>query len=94
MFENGRSFYFTKLTTMRLKKNIATSEEGFIFNPGTGDSFSTNEIGTEILSLLKDEKPTKAIIDAICAKYDVDENQFEKDLDDYLSQLKDFTILD
>lgn len=79
---------------MRLKKNIATSEEGFIFNPGTGDSFSTNEIGTEIISLLKDEKPQEIIIESICSKYDVDQNQFEKDLDDYLSQLKDYTILE
>lgn len=79
---------------MRLRKNIATSEEGFIFNPGTGDSFSTNDMGTEIISLLKDEKPQQVIIDMICAKYDVDQNQFEKDLDDYLSQLKDYTILE
>jgi len=79
---------------MRLKKNIATSEEGFIFNPGTGDSFSTNEIGTEIIALLKDEKPQGIIIESICSKYDVDQNQFEKDLDDYLSQLKDYTILE
>ena len=79
---------------MRLKKNIATSEEGFIFNPGTGDSFSTNEIGTDIISLLKDEETHQIIIDTICSKYDVDQNQFEKDLDDYLSQLKDYTILE
>ena len=79
---------------MKLKKNIATSEEGFIFNPGTGDSFTTNEIGTEIISLLKEEKTQQMIIDIICAKYDVDQNQFEKDLDDYLSQLKDNTILE
>jgi len=79
---------------MRLKKNIATSEEGFIFNPGTGDSFSTNNIGTEIISMLKDEKPHQFIIETICTKYDVDQNQFEKDLDDYLSQLKDYTILE
>ena len=79
---------------MRLKKNIATIEEGFIFNPGTGDSFSTNEIGTVILGMLKEEKPIQSIIDTICTKYDVDQNQFERDLDDYLSQLKDYTILE
>ena len=79
---------------MRLKKNIATSEEGFIFNPGTGDSFSTNGTGSEIIGMLKDEKPLQSIIDVICSKYDVDQNQFERDLDDYLSQLKDYTILE
>lgn len=79
---------------MKLKKNIATSEDGFIFNPGTGDSFSTNSIGTDIISMLKDEKTIQFINDNICAKYDADQNQFEKDLDDYLAQLKDFSILD
>jgi len=79
---------------MRLKKNIATSEEGFIFNPATGDSFSTNDIGTDIIALLKDEKPNQVIIDTICTKYDVDQNQFEKDLDDYFCQLKEYTILE
>ncbi|MEI8273787.1 MAG: PqqD family protein [Paludibacter sp.] len=79
---------------MKLKKNIATSEEGFIFNPGTGDSFSANPIGTDILALLKEEKSLKSIVDIICAKYDVDQSQFEKDLDDFESQLKDNGILE
>jgi len=79
---------------MRLKKNIATSEEGFIFNPGTGDSFSTNEIGTQIIRMLKEETPSQKIISTICERYDVDQIQFEHDLEDYLAQLKDYTILE
>lgn len=79
---------------MKLKKNIATSAEGFIFNPSTGDSFSTNPIGVDILALIKEEKSEKEIVKIICLKYDVDESQFEHDLDDYLSQLKDSTILE
>ena len=47
---------------MKLKKNIATSEAGLIFNPGTGDSFSVNNIGAEILSLLKENKSHEEII--------------------------------
>jgi len=79
---------------MKLKKNIATSEEGFVFNPGTGDSFSANAIGTQIICLLKEDKPLPFIIDTICAKYDVDPHQFENDLDDFISQLKDYTIIE
>jgi len=79
---------------MKLRKNIATSEEGFVFNPGTGDSFSTNPIGTEIISMLKEEKSLSFIIEAICDKYDVVKNQFEKDLDDFVSQLKESAILE
>jgi len=81
-------------TAMTLKKNIATSEEGFLFNPGTGDSFSTNTIGGDIIALLKENRPQKEIIEIICKKYDVDENQFERDLDDFESQLKDYSIID
>ncbi len=79
---------------MKLRKNIATSEEGFVFNPGTGDSFSTNPIGTEIISMLKEDKSLASIIETICSKYDVDKNQFEKDLDDFVSQLKESSILE
>jgi hypothetical protein len=79
---------------MKLRKNIASSEEGFIFNPATGDSYSTNPIGAEILSLLKEEKTIPEIIEAVCTKYDVDTSQFEKDLDDFKSQLVDSNILD
>jgi hypothetical protein len=79
---------------MTLKKNIATSEEGFVFNPGTGDSFSTNTLGGDIIALLKENKARTEIIRLICQKYDVDENQFERDLDDFESQLKDYAIID
>ena len=79
---------------MKLKKNIATSEEGFIFNPGTGDSFSANPIGTDIIALLKKEIPLEKIVETICEKYDVDKSQFVKDLDDFESQLKDYGILE
>ena len=79
---------------MTLKKNIATSEEGFVFNPGTGDSFSTNTIGGDIITLLKENKLATEISEIICAKYDVDKVQFEKDLDDFESQLKDYAIID
>lgn len=79
---------------MKLKKNVATSEEGFIFNPSTGDSFSTNSIGNDILLLLKEEKSEKEIIKIICDRYDVEPSQFEKDLDDFKSQLNDYAILE
>ncbi len=79
---------------MRFKKNIATSEAGFIFNPGSGDSFSSNPIGSDILALLKEDKSYQDIIEAICAKYEVEKNQFDRDLEDFLSQLRDYNLLD
>lgn len=79
---------------MRFKKNIATSEAGFIFNPASGDSFSSNPIGSAILALFKEDKSREEIINEICTRYEVDKNQFEKDLEDFLSQLRDYNLLD
>ena len=79
---------------MKLKKNIATSEAGLIFNPGTGDSFSVNNIGAEILTMLKEAKSQQDIISLLSSKYDVEKNQLEKDMDDFVSQLNDHNLLD
>ena len=79
---------------MRVRKNIATSEEGFLFNPTTGDSFSTNAIGAEIILMLKKDISLREIADYICEKYDVDRSLFVRDLDDFSVQLKEFSILE
>ena len=79
---------------MKLKKNIATSEAGLIFNPGTGDSFSVNNIGIEILAMLKDNKSQQEIISYVSSRYDVERKQIEKDMDDFVSQLNDYNLLD
>ena len=77
---------------MKLNKNIAISETGFIFNPTTGDSFSANSIGAEIIELLKSETKIKNIIKTICDKYDVESSSFEKDLEDFMLQIRDANL--
>lgn len=79
---------------MRIKKNIATSDEGFVFNPGTGDSFSTNAIGSQIILLLKQNNSMAEITDKICDMYDVDRLVFERDLDEFTALLKEYCILE
>ena len=84
----------SKHIIMRIRKNIATSDEGFLFNPTTGDSFSTNLIGSEIINLLKLDKSPAEISDIICERYDVDKILFERDLEDFTSLLKEYSILE
>jgi PqqD family protein of HPr-rel-A system len=79
---------------MKLKKNIATSEAGLIFNPGSGDSFSVNNTGAEILAMLRETKSPEEIIIYLCSRYDVEKNQLEKDMDDFVLQLNDYNLLD
>ena len=73
---------------MRLKKNIALSESGFVFNPVTGDSYSANPIGKRVMELLKEELDYKEILETLIKEYDVDKVRLEQDLDDFYSLLR------
>ena len=79
---------------MKIKKNVAISESGFIFNPTTGDSFSTNPIGLEIIRMLKDEKSKDEIRSAIISRYNTDESTFEKDYYDFVMMLVNNQVVD
>lgn len=78
---------------MQLKKNIATSETGFVFNPGTGDSFSANPLAAEIIGLLKENQSPASIKKMILEKYEVDAGALEKDWDDFIAQLHEAGLL-
>lgn len=79
---------------MALKKNIATSEAGFVFNPSTGDSFSSNPVAADIIMKMKEGVSLSEVKSFILSKYDVEATQLEKDWDDFMMQLKDFNLLD
>ncbi|MCK5137419.1 MAG: PqqD family protein [Bacteroidales bacterium] len=79
---------------MRLKKNIAVSDTGFVFNPTTGDSFSINQVGQEIIRLLKEEKSVEEVKSNITSVYEIDASSFEKYYFDFLSMLRQFELLD
>ncbi len=78
---------------MKIHSNLAVSDSGFIFNPSNGDSFSTNLVGAELIRLLKDGKNLAEIKKEITAKYEVEPTVFEKDYEDFISQLQDHFLV-
>lgn len=79
---------------MKILKNIATSENGFVFNPTTGDSFSGNAMTGEILTLLKNGLSEIDIKHHILKIYDVQPAQLEKDWNDWSLQLQQANLLE
>ena len=79
---------------MRIKKNIALSESGFIFHPSTGDSFSVNPIGLEILNLMKAGKTEAEIKAHVLDTYLADANSFEQDFYDFQVMLRNFKLVE
>lgn len=79
---------------MHLKKNIAISETGFLFDPSTGDSYSLNPLGLEVLNLIKEGHDQEKISAFITSKYDVDDSAFERYYYDFVAMLKHHQIID
>ncbi len=77
---------------MKIRKNIAISENGFIFNPLTGDSFSVNGTGVFILQKLQDGADEETILQSLMNEYELDTYTAERDLNDFLSMLKGYQL--
>jgi hypothetical protein len=79
---------------MLIKENIALSENGFVFNPSTGDSFTMNKTGKEVIMMIKEGKDLSLITDFMAEKYDVDRNTLERYLADFLNDLNVYNLLE
>lgn len=77
---------------MKLKKNIALSDSGFLFNPSTGDSYSVNPIGMDIIRQLQQGTADDKIIDHITKQYMIDKASVEKDLYDFKIMLGNYKL--
>jgi hypothetical protein len=79
---------------MIIKENIALSENGFVFNPSTGDSFTLNNTGKDILMLIKEGKNIDQITKLMMEDYDVDLNTLERYLADFVNDLSVNNLLE
>ena len=79
---------------MKINKNIAISDSGFLLNPTTGESFSLNPMGTKILNMVKNEKSYSEIEKEIMGEYDVTQSMFDKDYQDFVGIMKQYNLLE
>ena len=77
---------------MKIRKNVAVSDNGFLFNPLTGDSYSVNLIGQEIIRYLKEGKSEEEIMKTITDGYMIDNNTAEKDFLDFKRMLEAYKL--
>jgi hypothetical protein len=78
---------------MKIKANIAISQNGFVFDPSTGDSFSLNETGIEIIEMMKQNLEEPEIKSAILEKYDIDGFNLDRFYLDFVSMLKQYNLV-
>lgn len=81
---------------MEFEKFVKIRQEKFgavIFETLTEKVFVTNQTGAKILSLFEKYKDRKKIIDELTKIYNADKATIEKDVDGFISQLKEKKLL-
>lgn len=73
---------------MKLKDNISVSKSGFVFDPNTGDSYSVNHTGSEIIKSLIDGKSDQLVINKLTNDHDISSHQLEGDFRDFVNHVK------
>ena len=79
---------------MKVNKNLAISENGFVFNPTTGDSFSVNELGAVIINEIKAGKSKSEIIERVSTTYNAEKSTIEKDFNEFLNVLSNHQLVE
>lgn len=79
---------------MKIKHNIAVSDSGFIFNPDTGESYTVNPAGAAIIKKLQAGKHFNDITGDLQKTFDVDPNTLEKDTEDFIGLLRNFSLIE
>lgn len=71
---------------------FAISDEGFLFDPSTGQSYTTNATGLKILRLLKEGKSEDEIVSAVFDEYDCGRDEIHSDVVDFIRRLESFNL--
>jgi hypothetical protein len=79
---------------IKIKADIAVSETGLVFNPRTGESFSVNPMGLELLKLIRQGMDSTRLREIVLAGYDTDPDTFDRDLEDFLLTLVQHHLAD
>lgn len=71
---------------------LALSEEGFVFDPMSGQSYQVNPIGVLILKELRDQKSVADIVSILTTEFEVASEEAERDVYDFIERLQRYGI--
>ena len=77
---------------MKITNEVRISDNGFVFNSKTGDSFNVNPTGLELTKLIALGLDFEAIQKHFLENYELDEMTFEKDFYEFCALIKHHQI--
>jgi len=78
---------------MNRLSQLAINEEGFVFDPVTGESFTVNQTGLLILKGLKEGKSQEDIVKEITENFEVSEEEAQRDVIDFIEKLRSYMLI-
>lgn len=72
---------------------LALSDEGFVFNPQTGDSFQVSETGILVLRQLKEGRSDEEIAAHLTERFEVSLEEAQRDCADFHARLRQFDLV-
>lgn len=70
-------------------RRLALSESGFVFDPGSGQSFTVNETGLLLLRQLQKSSDIETILDTLNEQYIGDRQEIRRDLEEFVTSLSE-----
>jgi PqqD family protein of HPr-rel-A system len=74
-------------------KNLALSENGFVFDPTSGNTFILNETALIIVKLLIQDKSKEEITTTLINEYSVEKEEVDRDYADLTIQLRELGLI-
>ena len=69
-------------------KELMINDEGFAFDPRTGNTYSINPPGLLIVNAVKAGADLETVLDSVAARYDVDRQTADRDLEVFFNELQ------
>lgn len=80
--------------TTRIKSGLRISDQGMVFDPSTGESYTLNPTGLAILKLLVEGAAEDRIFEVMSTEYQLTRAEFDRYFLDFISVLKSCQLLE
>jgi PqqD family protein of HPr-rel-A system len=75
-----------------IKPGLRISDQGVVFDPSTGESFTVNETGLKIFQYLQEGIGEEALFAKLSEEYDLSRSDFDRNLLDFMSVIKSYYL--
>ena len=87
---NNKQLDWSLFPSADVLNRLAISENGFIFDPASGNSFTVNPTGLLIIDLLKKEPDHKKALASIQHEFEVSSTTLERDVLEFARTLREW----